>query len=114
MYDASHHYRALNGKYIGNKLLYSFERHGLDGLIKYSYPYSNNPMRLCDEGGSLFMGPMTNEGKRYGYLVCDKVIKFDLLTGVVLGTYLENITGFGVNQIAFHGNYIWASGQYSY
>jgi hypothetical protein len=75
--------------------------------------YASNPLSECENNFKFVLDPKNVPGKRYGYLICDKVVKFDLITGEVKAVYLNGNAQVRATTLAIHGDNLWVSGQSS-
>jgi hypothetical protein len=106
VYDESNQYYI----YQGNANLWERKiiQYRIEGKERHPvlYPEQRNPMQLCHDNPhqGFFID------KKYGYIVCNKVIKFELNTGVVQGIYLNGADWFVANRLAVRGGDVYVGG----
>jgi hypothetical protein len=106
VYDDSNQYYV----FYGNVNLWERKiiQYRIEGKERYPvlYPEQRNPMQLCHN--LPLQGIFID--KKYGYIVCNKVIKFELNTGVVQGIYLNGADWFVANRLAIRGGDVYVGG----
>jgi hypothetical protein len=110
VFDDAYQYVISNPSQPSDRKIYRYNVAGNDMRM---IQYASNPMSQCRDYYQFVLDPNNVPGKRYGYLICDKVVKFDLITGNVQSTYLKDNPQVRAVALAVHGDRLWVSGQAS-